>query len=242
MKSKHILMVEDDQQINKMVCEALATQNYEVTSFFTAVAAMDYLQNNTPNLIISDIMMPEIDGYGFLYRLRVDRRLRHIPVIFLSALGKVDEQLKGLELGAIDYITKPFRISDLLAKVIFALRTQEREAERYARQKNLSGSLAQVDIVTLIQMMEQNQKTGLLTVTNDRTEAILYFHEGQIIDAVLGSHGGETAVYQLIGWEEGHFEFEQQSIDMKPRIKSTTAHIILEGLRLLDEAANTDSG
>lgn len=241
IRDKDILVVEDDSQIASLVRDALGYRGFNVRAAYSGKEALELLSEWQPHLIISDIMMPEMDGYTLFYRLKLDRRLRHIPVIFLSARGSVEDQLKGLERGAVEYISKPFKIVDLISKVIYVFKQIERENRKY-QEKNLSGTLEQIDIVSLLQMMEQNKKTGLLTVRSedDKKEAILYFQDGNVMDAVLGKVGGKEAFYELLRWEQGEFEFEQTEINIKPRLPESTQHLILEGLRVLDEEQNED--
>ncbi len=232
---KDILVVEDEASIAVLVRDALSSHGFKVRTCNSGKEALQILEEWLPQLIISDIMMPEMDGYAMFNKIRLNRRLRNIPVIFLSAKGSIQEQLKGLERGAVDYVSKPFKIVDLVTKVIFALKKYERDFEKY-KEKNLSGTLDQIDVVALLQMMEQNKKTGLLTIRGaDGQETMLYFENGNILDAVSGRLGGTDAFYHTLSWDKGEFEFEQQEIEIKSRLPMSTHHLIMEGLRLIDE-------
>ncbi len=234
MEKKEILVVEDDIQIASLVRDALVAHGFQARTAYNGKEALVALAEWLPALIITDIMMPEIDGYSLFYKLKLNRRLRNIPVIFLSAKGSIKDQLKGLERGAVDYISKPFKIVDLISKVIFVLKKLEQENEKY-KEKNLSGTFDQIEIVALLQLIEQNKKTGLLTIRQNQNEAILYFQNGNVLDAVLGPKGGAEAFFELLSWEHGIFEFEQKKIDISPRLTLGTQQLILEGLTLQDE-------
>ena len=112
-----VLVVDDDDRIRKLVTTALRRAGYEIAEAASGKEALDRLAEATPDLIISDVMMPELDGFGLLTHLRADPVLRTIPVIMLTAKGTPEDVVHGLGLGADDYLAKPFEMSELLARV-----------------------------------------------------------------------------------------------------------------------------
>lgn len=113
-----ILIVEDDMVISELIDINLKNAGYECTRVYDGVKAADILENRRFDLILLDIMLPGIDGYELLAYIRP----LSIPVIFLSAKGEVEDKVKGLRLGAEDYLAKPFEIIELLARVETVLR------------------------------------------------------------------------------------------------------------------------
>ncbi|MDQ7817283.1 MAG: response regulator [Melioribacteraceae bacterium] len=114
---KIILVVEDQKHVREDVVEILESGEYEVYSADCGEHAMELAKSTIPDLVISDIMMPGMDGYGLLDSFQSDPQLQNIPFIFLSAKSSQNDLRNGMSKGADDYITKPFRAKDLLQSV-----------------------------------------------------------------------------------------------------------------------------
>ncbi len=121
VKSK-ILIVEDDLDVADMLNAYFRVQGYEVFTVNWGEDGVRLCQTNQPDLVILDIRLPDIDGYEVARRLRTNRRTQTIPIIFLTEKREHADQLEGLELGADDYITKPFDVQELRLRVRNALR------------------------------------------------------------------------------------------------------------------------
>ena len=117
--SKTILVVDDKASVRKLVQEYLAEQNYRVVTAANGREAIYVARHEKPDLILLDIMMPEMDGFDFI---RTYRREAETPIILLTARLEESDKVVGLELGADDYITKPFGMRELLARIRAVLR------------------------------------------------------------------------------------------------------------------------
>ncbi len=118
-----MLIVEDDRDTADMLVAYFEAQNYEVSTVaWGGDAVREAQQDALPDLILLDIRLPDMDGYEVCKRLRAHRRTQHVPIIFLTEKRERSDRLSGLELGAVDYITKPFDIQDLRLRVRNALR------------------------------------------------------------------------------------------------------------------------
>ncbi len=118
MDDKYLILVVDDNTQNiKFLSTVLRAEGYEVGIALNGVEALEFVQNNLPDLVLLDIMMPELDGYQVCIRLKQDKRIDHIPIIFLTAKVESEDIIKGFEVGGIDYVTKPFVTAELLARV-----------------------------------------------------------------------------------------------------------------------------
>lgn len=113
-----ILIIEDEPAINHLICMNLQDEGYICTCAFDGQQAAELIENNCYDLILLDIMLPGIDGYELMEYIRPTR----IPVIFITAKNALNDRIKGLKLGADDYIVKPFQIGELLARVEAVLR------------------------------------------------------------------------------------------------------------------------
>lgn len=121
MEGKKIVLIEDDESITSLIKFKLMKEHYLVTHFANGEGVVDFLLKDKPDLIISDIMMPVIDGLTLLKEIKSNPRVAGIPVILLSASSHEGAILEGLKSGAIDYITKPFSTSELLLRIQIAL-------------------------------------------------------------------------------------------------------------------------
>ena len=128
MAKPRLLIVEDDVDISTMLRIFFGGQGYEVDTAYRGVEALEKTRQGMPHLIVLDIMLPDIDGYEVCRNLRQNTRTSHIPVIFLTQKDERSDKLKGLELGADNYITKPFDIEELKLYVQNSLARSERES------------------------------------------------------------------------------------------------------------------
>ncbi len=120
-----IVLIEDERDIVELVRYNFGKEGLEVKSFERALPALDHLRVHPADLAIVDILLPDVDGLEVCRRLRADERLRQLPVIFLTAKGEEVDRIIGLELGADDYVVKPFSPRELLARVRAVLRRKE---------------------------------------------------------------------------------------------------------------------
>ncbi len=111
-----VLVVDDTETNVDILVDALG-EIYDVSVAMDGRAALEAVEEEPPDLILLDIMMPEIDGYEACQKLKADERYAKIPIIFLTALTEIENKTKGFQMGAVDYITKPFEISEVQARV-----------------------------------------------------------------------------------------------------------------------------
>jgi DNA-binding response OmpR family regulator len=113
----NILVVDDNQENLKVVSTYLKEKNYRIALALDGKSALDILESNKIDLVLLDVMMPEMDGFEVITRIRANKCLENIPVIFLTAKNETEDIVKGFELGGVDYIPKPFRKEELFARV-----------------------------------------------------------------------------------------------------------------------------
>jgi PleD family two-component response regulator len=128
MGKARLLIVEDDVDISNMLRIYFTAQGYDVDAALRGSDALEKTRQVMPHLIVLDIMLPDIDGYEVCRNLRLNTRTSHIPVIFLTQRDERSDRLQGLELGADNYITKPFDIEELKLYVQNAIARSERES------------------------------------------------------------------------------------------------------------------
>lgn len=125
MDSQKTVMIVDDTEMNIVILVEALQADYDLIVAINGLEAMEILDEQSPDLILLDIMMPEMNGYEVLINLKKKKNLEHIPVILLSAITDSDSKTKGFSLGAVDYITKPFELVEVKARVKTQLRLEE---------------------------------------------------------------------------------------------------------------------
>ncbi|MBI2339283.1 MAG: response regulator [Deltaproteobacteria bacterium] len=116
-RPKKILIVDDDPQVHKMLATVLAPRHYTLDSAEDGPRAWEKIQSDRPDLIILDIMMPEMSGIELCEKIRADASLKDTLILMLSAKDTQNDRLKGLQYGADDYVTKPFHVATLVHKI-----------------------------------------------------------------------------------------------------------------------------
>ena len=132
MRPSHILIVDDEEDIRMTIQAALAAEGYETSTAATGSEALEIINRALPDVVLLDIMMPDIDGHQICRMIKENKATSRIAVVFASALREVGDKVAGLNIGADDYITKPYNMSELIAKIRAHCRIQkyQRRLER----------------------------------------------------------------------------------------------------------------
>lgn len=127
---KRLLLIDDDPNLILLVKDYLEFRGYEVITAENGREALEVLEQEIPDMIICDVMMPEMDGYAFVNQVRQDERTSWIPILFLSAKGQSGDKIKGLNIGADVYMVKPFEPEELVAQVEASLKQAFRQRQQ----------------------------------------------------------------------------------------------------------------
>jgi len=144
-----ILVVDDVARNLQVLCNILAKEKYRLAVARNGKQALETAEKVTPELILLDVMMPELDGFEVCKRLRNSPGTRDIPVIFLTAKTELESIVKGFEIGAVDYVTKPFNETELLARVRTHLELKRAREELVKRNKELTEAQKKLEIAAL---------------------------------------------------------------------------------------------
>ena len=131
-KDMRLLIVEDEKSINRVICEKCKDEGYLVDCCFDGESALSYLSATSYDVIILDIMLPKIDGFTVLKTMRANKD--NTPVLFLSARDQVEDRVYGLDIGADDYLIKPFSLQELMARIRLLLRRKQDKSNVYCAQ------------------------------------------------------------------------------------------------------------
>jgi len=234
MKKPYILIVDDEEDILELVQYNLKREGYQVSSLNSGEEAIRNVKEKKPDLILLDLMLPGIDGYEICKLLKRDESTQHIPIIMLTAKGEESDIVTGLELGADDYITKPFSPKVLVAR----LRTVLRRSNRREETKSAVISKHNITIDTSRFEVTVDSQPVELTATEFHVLNFLVRHPGwvftrsQIIDSVKGTDYPVTdrsVDVQIVGLrkklgEAGHYIETVRGIGY--RMKEEDSHVL----------------
>ncbi len=207
MEKIKILFVDDDKNLCSTMKSLLSKNGFETTAAFSANEAYKYLEKQKPDIIISDIIMPDIDGFEFCKSIKEKERYADIEFIFLTALNNRDDEIKGLDMGADDYITKPFSYETLLARI----KTKIRKIKKTRKENILRGDLSQWSITDILQVIEMGEKKGRLIIYTDRNDTVwLDVNKGNIIEARFNRYSGNKALQKILNITKGTFLFDPE--------------------------------
>ncbi len=197
-----ICIIEDDDNIRKLVCYALSKEGYEIKGFDKPSEFWEELNKNIPELILLDIMLPEQDGLSILKNLRENKKYEDISVIMLTAKTSEIDKVTGLDMGADDYITKPFGMTELSARVRSVLRRYE---------KSSSGEKVEYRVGSLY------VNTAKHIIKADNKSVNLSYKEYLLLTALLKANGNVVERSELLKEVWGEYYGESRTLDVHIR-------------------------
>lgn len=239
--SKKILIVDDNKTVRTLLSINLRKENFEVIEADNGLDGLAVVNEQLPDLVISDIIMPQMDGFEFCKQVRTTSKVPMVPFMFLTSIDQVATELRGLRTGADDYLIKSnIKKEELVGKVQAMLNkaSEIKQAEKEI-QDGLYGKFSDLSLVDVLQLLIMNKKTGILTITRDGDKAELYFDDGKMLHAEYKKFVGEEAVYNLGEWKEGVFRFERTDVNVSPTIHTVTMNVLMEYCRITDELKRT---
>jgi CheY-like chemotaxis protein len=227
-----------------MIREFFEGVGYQVEVAGNGREALQELHPDPPEVIISDIVMPVMDGWELCEKVRADPATADIPFLFVTAVREVPDRVRGLRLGADDYITKPFSQEELLARVERILAKAERLRALEANGGTaLTGHTSQLSITDLFQLLSLNGKSGLVRlIDNSGAQGEVHLDGGRIVHATLGAMEGTKALFRLLDWEESRFELDPMAEPPAVTITGDTTGALMEALTQNDEMREILSG
>jgi DNA-binding response OmpR family regulator len=243
-----LLIVDDDPSVHQLVRTMLRRNEYEVETMLRPAEALKKAQESAPDLVVTDVVMPVMDGWTFVKNLRSSPACALVPVIFLTSQSSTENHIRGFRLGADDYIVKETSFWDLPDRIARSLaRKRELEAAfapasapRAHAVGALKGEFDQIGLASLLTVLDLGKRGGVLRVRRARAaeEGVLYLVEGRVHRADLRAAGelrGREAVYSLLGWSDGTFEFTADLLRVGDQVGMATTELLLEGARRMDE-------
>lgn len=232
-----ILVVDDNPTILKLLCQSLENCG-DVTTAADGADALQKAAEIQPDLIISDYAMPRMNGLKLLESLRGRDETSQIPFVFLASQKDIDERLRGVAEGVEEYLVKPFFVQELSRQVrhITARLYGKKMENLQMRGGTTAGLLSEMSLIDWMQSLEQGRKTCTLLLRSGQETCKLFFNQGQVTHARCGPLEGNEAVYKVLTWVNGEWEVDFTKTSSERTTTMSTQGLMMEGLRLLDEA------
>ena len=242
---RDVLIIEDDPEtqnfLGAMAREAASSVRI-VSRGSDGIAAA---RTARPDLILCGVAMPAMSGFEIRRAFARDALLAAVPFIFISSHGRVDEQLTGLRLGAVDYLVKPVHRDTLLARIAFHLQRQGSglailpQRDAVSDTTVVSGSLEALPIADLLHVIDSRRSSGLLTLRSGAVTGKMLIHQGRLLYAETNARSGEDAAMRLVWLVRGSFRFEQQEVPATPGAEEgrPLVELLLDAAWLHDELA-----
>lgn len=241
---RKILIVDSDEQVTSVLELKLKQNRYNVRTLAGTVNALLVVKEFSPDLIISEMVLPELSGVDFLKRVKMNPESKDIPFIFLSSSRNVEEKILAHEMGAEAFFVKPIflkvlinRIRDLFEQKNFnAILTLPDESREF------KGELVNISLIDLLNIIHENRKSGIIRLTSLTNErAAIFFSEGELVRIEKEGEdcsNGERLLYNLLSWLEGSFVISYSEFDVTSNIESTLERLIVNAVSWLEEYTN----
>jgi DNA-binding response OmpR family regulator len=235
-----ILLVDDDPSVLKLVSISLKKAGYEVETAGDGVEGYEKANSYKPDLIISDLVMPDMDGIALCKKIREDSFNPMVPFIFMTSLGDEKNEIRGYRAGADEYLVKPVDRKVLLEKVEKLLKRLEKVhplSEQVKSDAAFQGNLEDLTLAEVIQLLHLNRRKGMLVITDADSgeKGEIYMENGAMKYSSYQNFRGEESINHLVRIKKGTFEFIMDAESPEPNIQGSTMNILMEALRLMDE-------
>ncbi len=237
-----LLLVDDNPMVLNMLQHALSPFAHVIAANDSADALLKAV-DDPPDLLVCDYRMPGMDGRQLVEKLKSRPATANFSAILMASRADIDERLSPQD-AADDYLAKPFFLKEATKRI---KRTVDRIAlEKMAKTAPsdgvVRGNLSQMNVIDLMQSLEMGRKSCQLSLTNAGEKCEVFFAEGQVKHATYGSLVGDEAVFKVLRWTGGNFELNFEGKTDKETTQLNTQGLLMEGLRLLDEAQRDAGG
>jgi DNA-binding response OmpR family regulator len=233
-----IVVVDDDARYREAAAEPFRVRGDSVITTADGLEALAACLKEPPDVVLSDVQMPRMDGWQLLRMIRARPSLASVPVVFLTSLGGEAERLLGYQLGVDAYIPKPYQSEELLMRVHQIVRRAKNSRSTPGIRSSLRGDIAHVGLSSLFTFIEMERKSGTLLVIGDDV-ARLFFSAGKLLRAEVEGAAtpipSKKAVMRVLDYKGGQFEFAAGDVTAKDELATTTTALLLEHARLTDE-------
>jgi response regulator RpfG family c-di-GMP phosphodiesterase len=234
-----ILMVDDEVDFLTLLKLKLVNEGFDVIVTDSPTEALSYVEKSQPDLVIADVMMPEMDGIAMYKKMREISGVGDTPLLFLSVNDETNTKVEALHLGAEDYLVKPVDLRELAARIRNIIRRDKKgkkEISAGGAVQGVMGDLKNLGIPEIVQTLHLGLKTACVTLkAGEGDGGRIYFTNGRISHCETENLKGEDAFYRLLRLQEGSFVISHSQTATERTIDMDEMQLILEGFRRIDE-------
>lgn len=230
-----IVVADQETRLLERLSTALGNSGFSVATATNGMEAIGACLTRTPDVVLVERDMPVVDGLHVLQEMGRHTELASVPVMMMSTESTDLVRLQAFQLGAMDFIPKPFTVLEVILRARRWARANQRNPERVL----LRGTLGELGLPSLLTMFEQERKSGQLSISHDHSVAWIDFAEGKIVRARSSEldAGSHPVLMAVLDWKDGYFELAAGApVGTKPELDVSITHILLEHARLRDEA------
>jgi len=232
-----IVVADAQTRLLERLSTALGIAGFHVATATNGMEALGACLSRTPDVVLVERDMPVVDGLHVLQEMGRHPQLAGVPVMMMSAESTDLVRLQAFQLGAMDFIPKPFTVLEVILRARRWARARQRDPERVV----LRGTLGEVALPSLLTMFEQERKSGQLSITHEHFVAWIDFAEGKIVRARSSEldAGSHPVLMSVLDWKDGYFELTSGTPKSTPELETSVTHLLLEHARLRDEGQRT---
>jgi DNA-binding response OmpR family regulator len=229
-----IVVADPQTRVLERLSTALGNAGFAVATATNGIEAIGACLSRTPDVVLLERDMPVVDGLHVLQEMGRHSQLASVPAMLMSANATDLVRLQAFQLGAADFIPKPFTVLEVILRARRWARASQRDTERVV----LRGALADLALPSLLTMFEHDRTTGQLSVTRDQLVAWIDIVEGRIVRARASELDADsrTIIMHVLDWKDGFFELSAGAHTNKVEIDASVQHLLLEHARMRDEA------
>jgi CheY-like chemotaxis protein/Tfp pilus assembly protein PilZ len=231
-----VVVVDDDARYRETAAEPFRRRGDAVQTARDGLEGLSLCLKDPPDVILSDVQMPRMDGWQLLRLVRARPSLASVPVVFLTSLSGESERLLGYQLGVDAYLPKPYNPEELLVRVHQIVRRSRNSSTSPAARATLRGEIEHVGLSSLFMFLEIERKSGVLLVVGADVFR-LFFGEGRLLRAEMegAPASARSAAMQVLDTMSGQFEFAPQDVAGRDDLGVSVTTLLLEHARLTDE-------
>ena len=233
-----IVVADPQTRILERLSTALGSAGFAVATATNGMEAIGACLSRTPDVVLVERDMPVVDGLHVLQEMGRHANLASVPVMMMSADASEVVRLQAFQLGAMDFIPKPFTVLEVILRARRWARASQRDTERIL----LRGALADLGMPALMSMLEQEKKSGQLSVIREQAVAWIDFVDGRIArvrSSALDADSREILM-DVLDWQDGFFELSAGALETTTEFDASVTHMLIEHARRRDERARTN--
>ena len=232
---KKILIVDEDSNYISGLRKGLTEAGYEVLYSDDGKKAFELTQNIKPDLIIAEVSLPQIDGHLFFREIKTIPEVRNVPFVFLSSQKNVDDRIRSMELGVDDFVSKPFYVDEVVARIENLLNELTSLGNsKNNNEKGFSGDIAEMNLIDLIQTLEVGKKSGIIKLKYNNYQGNVYIKNGEVVDVTLDDLPPTEALLKISVWTEGDFYVEMTDFNRQRKLTRKNKELISEALKRIN--------